>query len=338
MRRLLLITAFFSLCFTQQTYDSEIQPIWDANCTRCHGSSGNLDLSQGVSYSNIVNVASSGYSSFLLVEPNNPMNSVMHQKIVGNSAFGERMPKNASKLSTSDENKIKTWIDNGALKDWTGGKPNTLEIVVRLNENIGNGDVHVDVWLPGNTGNPDITDNNDNLTSPAPTEGWGFELTDSRITPNNGPYSVEVFFDKNNNKTRDANEAYAIFDLNTDNQGYAFQDIEMFKDKLEIIAVVPNKFELAQNIPNPFNPVTKIRISLKEDATISLKVFNLLGKEINSMAMNQPMSKGTHSFIWSGKSDNGQSLPSGVYLYRLEVLSNNDSPVYQNTKKMMLMK
>jgi len=56
------------------------------------------------------------------------------------------------------------------------------------------------------------------------------------------------------------------------------------------------------------------------------------------MAMNQPMSKGNHSFIWSSKSDNGQPLPSGVYLYRLEVLSNNGSPVYQNTKKMILMK
>jgi hypothetical protein len=113
---------------------------------------------------------------------------------------------------------------------------------------------------------------------------------------------------------------------------------ESINAKLEKIGAVPNKFELAQNIPNPFNPVTNILISLKEDATISLKVFNLLGKEINSMAMNQPMSKGNHRFIWSGKSDNGQSLPSGIYLYRLEVLSNNGSPVYHNTKKMILMK
>ncbi|MBT7524045.1 MAG: hypothetical protein HN653_00060, partial [Candidatus Marinimicrobia bacterium] len=85
MRRFIFITTIISLCFGQQTYDSEIQPIWDANCTSCHGNSGNLDLSPGVSYSNIVNVASSGYSGFLLVKPNDPMNSVIHQKIVGNS-------------------------------------------------------------------------------------------------------------------------------------------------------------------------------------------------------------------------------------------------------------
>ena len=113
---------------------------------------------------------------------------------------------------------------------------------------------------------------------------------------------------------------------------------ESIDAKLEKIGVVPNKFELAQNIPNPFNPVTNILVSLKEDATISLKVFNLLGEEINSMVMNQPMSRGNHRFIWSGKSNNGQPLPSGIYLYRLEVLSNNGNPVYQNTKKMILMK
>ena len=113
---------------------------------------------------------------------------------------------------------------------------------------------------------------------------------------------------------------------------------EFINDELEKIGFVPNKFELAQNIPNPFNPVTNILVSLKEDATISLKVFNLLGEEINSIAMNQPMNKGNHRFLWSGKSDNGNPLPSGIYLYRLEVLSNNGNPVYQNTKKMILMK
>ena len=98
MRRLLFIATIFSFCYAQNTYDSEIQPIWDANCTRCHGSSGDLNLTQGVSYSNIVNVASKGYSGFMLVKPGDHMNSVMHQKIVGNAAFGDRMPKNSTAL------------------------------------------------------------------------------------------------------------------------------------------------------------------------------------------------------------------------------------------------
>ena len=120
MRRLVFLTFLFSFLFAQ-TYDSEIQPIFNNNCTSCHGTSGNLDLSQGNSYTNLVNVASSGYSGFQRVKPGDPMNSVLHQKIVGNTSFGDRMPKGGSALAQADEEKIKNWIQNGAVKDWSGG-------------------------------------------------------------------------------------------------------------------------------------------------------------------------------------------------------------------------
>ena len=123
MRRLLFITTIFSVLFAQN-YQSEIQPIWDNNCTSsCHISSslnGGLNLSPSNSYSELVNVASQGYSGFMRVKPGDAMNSVLHQKIVGNSSFGERMPKGGSALSQADEQKIKTWIDNGAPQDWSG--------------------------------------------------------------------------------------------------------------------------------------------------------------------------------------------------------------------------
>ena len=120
MRRLVFLTFLFSFLFAQ-TYDSEIQPIFTNNCTSCHGTSGNLDLSQGNSYTNLVNVASSGYSGFQRVKPGDPMNSVLHQKIVGNTSFGDRMPQGGSALAQADEEKIKNWIQNGAVKDWSGG-------------------------------------------------------------------------------------------------------------------------------------------------------------------------------------------------------------------------
>jgi len=120
MRRLVFLTFLFSFLFAQ-TYDSEIQPIFNNNCTSCHGTSGNLDLSQGNSYTNLVNVASSGYSGFQRVKPGDPMNSVLHQKIVGNTSFGDRMPQGGSALAQADEEKIKNWIQNGAVKDWSGG-------------------------------------------------------------------------------------------------------------------------------------------------------------------------------------------------------------------------
>ena len=110
------------------------------------------------------------------------------------------------------------------------------------------------------------------------------------------------------------------------------------QDQLDEMGIIPSSFELAQNIPNPFNPVTNILVSLTEDATITLKVYNLLGEEMNAMVINRAMSKGNHRFIWAGKGDNGHQLPSGVYLYRLEVISQNGVPLFQDTKKMVLMK
>ena len=110
------------------------------------------------------------------------------------------------------------------------------------------------------------------------------------------------------------------------------------QSQLDDMEMVPNDFELFQNTPNPFNPVTNIRVSLLEDARITLKVYNLLGKEVNTLAFNQSLSKGNHRFIWAGKDDNGYQLPSGVYLYRIEINSHVGRQLYQSTKKMVLMK
>jgi len=84
--------------------------------------------------------------------------------------------------------------------------------------------------------------------------------------------------------------------------------------------------------------VTNIRVSLIEDANITLRVYNLLGEEMNTLALNRALGKGNHRFIWAGKDDNGNQLPSGVYLYRMEVNSLQGQRLYQSTKKMILMK
>ena len=209
MKRLVFYTAIISLCFAQQTYDSEIQPIWDANCTRCHGSSGNLDLSQGVSYSNIVNVASSGYSGFFLVEPNDPMNSVMHQKIVGNSTFGERMPKNSTALSSSDENKIKKWIEDGAPKDWSGNsnKPKLVghwpfnegsgSDVYDMTTNLNNGIIIGSTWSTdtpgaGNLGSDDYSLSFDGV------DDYVKIITDPDLPLDNSPRTVSAWIKDDN--------------------------------------------------------------------------------------------------------------------------------------------
>jgi len=72
------------------------------------------------------------------------------------------------------------------------------------------------------------------------------------------------------------------------------------------------KFSLEQNYPNPFNPSTTIEFELPKSAFVTLKIYNLLGKEV-AMLLAEKRSAGSHRFNWD---TNG--LASGMYLYRLE--------------------
>jgi len=89
---------------------------------------------------------------------------------------------------------------------------------------------------------------------------------------------------------------------------------------------VPNKYYLSQNYPNPFNPITKISFTIPKYSHVTLKVFDVLGKEISTL-----VDKG---YI-AGKYEvefNGNNLSSGVYFYTL----NADD--YRETKKLLLIK
>jgi hypothetical protein len=93
-------------------------------------------------------------------------------------------------------------------------------------------------------------------------------------------------------------------------------------------SVVKN-FTLEQNYPNPFNPATNIRFSLDKSSSISLKVYDLNGKEITALINNKNYSSGNHTITFDAAKYN---LVSGLYFYKLE--SNGLSEV----RKMMLVK
>ena len=89
---------------------------------------------------------------------------------------------------------------------------------------------------------------------------------------------------------------------------------------------IPETYSLKQNYPNPFNPVTKINYALPKNGFVSLKVYDVLGKEIVNL-VNEKKVAGNYSVDF-----NANSLTSGVYFYRLEVNG------FVDTKKMMLVK
>ncbi len=83
----------------------------------------------------------------------------------------------------------------------------------------------------------------------------------------------------------------------------------------------PTSFSLFQNYPNPFNPETEIRFFLDEERKIELKVYNQLGQVVKTLVQNS-MSTGFHTIVWDGTNNEGNEVPSGVYIYSLEVTRN----------------
>lgn len=93
----------------------------------------------------------------------------------------------------------------------------------------------------------------------------------------------------------------------------------------------PANFTLYQNYPNPFNPSTAIEYNLKENSDVILTVFNSLGKRIKELSLGN-LVPGKHLI-----KINMAQQSSGIYLYRIEAISNNDR-VFEATKKMILLK
>lgn len=92
------------------------------------------------------------------------------------------------------------------------------------------------------------------------------------------------------------------------------------------ISEIPSGYSLSQNYPNPFNPNTKIRFSITNTQSVSLKVFDVLGNEIATL-VNEELTPGVYQYNFDAS-----NLSSGVYYYKLQ------SGNYSETKKMILIR
>ena len=94
----------------------------------------------------------------------------------------------------------------------------------------------------------------------------------------------------------------------------------------EDLSLFPKEYALFQNYPNPFNPITKIKYSIPQSSNVVIKVFDVLGSEIETL-VNEEILASTYEVNW-----NAANLPSGVYFYRLQAGS------FVDTKKMILLR
>ena len=100
------------------SFAADVQPIFDANCTVCHGSDGNggLDLRAPQSYDNLVDFDSPNYGAKRVVA-GDPDNSVLIDKITGGGQFGSRMPPSGPGLPAARIETIRTWVLEGAARN-----------------------------------------------------------------------------------------------------------------------------------------------------------------------------------------------------------------------------
>ena len=81
---------------------------------------------------------------------------------------------------------------------------------------------------------------------------------------------------------------------------------------------LPTSMELSQNYPNPFNPTTTIPFYTESGGHATVEIINLLGRKIRTL-LDQVVLAGTTEIVWDGTEDNGSTVASGIYLYKLEL-------------------
>lgn len=96
----------------------------------------------------------------------------------------------------------------------------------------------------------------------------------------------------------------------------------------DLTVIMPDDYVLEQNFPNPFNPTTTIRFSLPVRDRVSLKIYDMLGREVRTLVDHQEYPAGSTQVVWDGKANGGQPVSSGTYFYSL---------IYGNFKKTMKM-
>ena len=105
---------------------------------------------------------------------------------------------------------------------------------------------------------------------------------------------------------------------------------ELLSDR-NVPQLVASEYQLNQNFPNPFNPITTVRYELPEDSFVDVTVYDMLGNVVNNL-VNTNQSSGYKSIQWNATNNQGEPVSAGVYLYKIQTGD------FVDTKKMILLK
>jgi len=116
------------------------------------------------------------------------------------------------------------------------------------------------------------------------------------------------------------------FEISSSGNLYWIDSIKTIVTGIGKDELLPKQYYISQNYPNPFNSTSIIKYSIPKSSQVTLKIFNVLGSEIETL-VNEEKSIGTYEINW-----NAVNLPSGVYFYRLQAGD------FVQTRKMILLK
>ena len=224
------------------------------------------------------------------------------------------------------------WKGSNSIQKTTDGgitwflqtKPNVTSFIVR-SISIINKDT---VWLGG--GSAKIIGNTFYGTLCKTTNGgtnWGYQIPSMAV--DSGRYDKVYFINKNDgwayiNETPGFNDG-----IHTKVGG---NDTTYYTGIKLVPNLVPEMFLLGQNYPNPFNPATNIPFELKEPSQITLKVYDVQGREVKEIVNGR---WGTGRFI---ADFDGTDFTTGVYFYKIIINGETTKQTFSETKRMLLIK
>ena len=325
MKKYIYNIIIISNLFAQIDYTTQIQTIFNANCTSCHmygNASGGLTLT---SYSGVMANSNSGAS----VVPDDHANSLLWQRVNN----GEMPPGNNPDLSSDEINLIAQWIDEGALEvasDSTSIEGRWLLEQYSNTMYEFDGDVRLTYLC-----NADVCDstywNSLDTSDALPTQNPYTFINDTlTIDLHFGNYFVEVVTFLCDGNVIDFNSQQT----NLHRIGTDFDECEDYNgQQLDISNAInnPEQFRLNQNYPNPFNPITTLRYDLPEDALVNITIYDMMGRIVSNLVSSQ-QNAGYKSIQWNATNNAGQPVSAGLYLYTIE------AGKFRQTKKMVLLK
>jgi hypothetical protein len=168
------------------------------------------------------------------------------------------------------------------------------------------------------------------------TNNYGFEIERSIISDQSLAYKRIGFVSGAGNSNSPKNYSFADQPTGGTKFSYRIKQIDyngnyQYFDAITVTINGGQSAELMQNSPNPFNPSTTIKFFIPDNSNVTVKIYDMLGREVATLVNGQTLA-GYHIVFWNGRDKYGSQAASGIYLYRLTAGN------FMGTKKMILLK